>query len=514
MAVEAIPVAHEDMGAIPCTGSRRNRFYTIFMKASCKAAIVKATLFLVIPAAGAMAQDLEKNIFGPTEEIRLQAEQADAALLSPGAYLKGIKNFDRAKRDFANDEDPDRVRKRLAKASEDFRSARENSEVAKLTLAAGIEGRRAAQEAEATRLAASDWNAAEKTFNAAVLALERDNAKAAQKKHDEATVQFRTAELNAIRTLVLAEAWQLIAEVRQKKIEEFVPQTLGRAERLAKHANDLIIEDRYALDEPLAVADRAIYEARHALYIATLASRIEQEESSVEALILDWESSLGDIAMAANIEPDFSVGPEESSAGIIILLEEIPGLRSDLKDRDALIVDLEEEIRELDAAYGGASADRSRLIRRLEQQARVREQFRQVENMFTNSEAVVLRDGNHLIVRLVGLNFASNSVELRQNTEALLIKVQSAIDVFPQCALTVEGHTDAQGNASRNLTLSEERAQAVKTYMTDVMRIPAFRINALGYGDTRPIASNKTDAGRARNRRIDLIIAPEELFLP
>jgi len=482
MAVEAIPVAHEDMGAIPCTGSRRNRFYTIFMKASCKAAIVKATLFLVIPAAGAMAQDLEKNIFGPTEEIRLQAEQADAALLSPGAYLKGIKNFDRAKRDFANDEDPDRVRKRLAKASEDFRSARENSEVAKLTLAAGIEGRRAAQEAEATRLAASDWNAAEKTFNAAVLALERDNAKAAQKKHDEATVQFRTAELNAIRTLVLAEAWQLIAEVRQKKIEEFVPQTLGRAERLAKHANDLIIEDRYALDEPLAVADRAIYEARHALYIATLASRIEQEESSVEALILDWESSLGDIAMAANIEPDFSVGPEESSAGIIILLEEIPGLRSDLKDRDALIVDLEEEIRELD--------------------------------MFTNSEAVVLRDGNHLIVRLVGLNFASNSVELRQNTEALLIKVQSAIDVFPQCALTVEGHTDAQGNASRNLTLSEERAQAVKTYMTDVMRIPAFRINALGYGDTRPIASNKTDAGRARNRRIDLIIAPEELFLP
>jgi len=514
MAVEAIPVAHEDMGAIPCTGSRRNRFYTIFMKASCKAAIVKATLFLVIPAAGAMAQDLEKNIFGPTEEIRLQAEQADAALLSPGAYLKGIKNFDRAKRDFANDEDPDRVRKRLAKASEDFRSARENSEVAKLTLAAGIEGRRAAQEAEATRLAASDWNAAEKTFNAAVLALERDNAKAAQKKHDEATVQFRTAELNAIRTLVLAEAWQLIAEVRQKKIEEFVPQTLGRAERLAKHANDLIIEDRYALDEPLAVADRAIYEARHALYIATLASRIEQEESSVEALILDWESSLDDNAMAANIEPDFSVGPEESSAGIIILLEEIPGLRSDLKDRDALIVDLEEEIRELDAAYGGASADRSRLIRRLEQQARVREQFRQVENMFTNSEAVVLRDGNHLIVRLVGLNFASNSVELRQNTEALLIKVQSAIDVFPQCALTVEGHTDAQGNASRNLTLSEERAQAVKTYMTDVMRIPAFRINALGYGDTRPIASNKTDAGRARNRRIDLIIAPEELFLP
>jgi len=177
------------------------------MRATCKATIVKATSFLVILAAGAMAQDLDKTVFGPTEDIRLQAEQAGATLLSPGAYLQGIKNFDLAKRDFAKDENPDRVRKRLEKANEDFRAARENAEVAKLTLAASIESRRAAQEAEAARLVTSDWIAAEKTFNAAVLALERDNAKTAQKKHDEATAQFRTAELNAIRTLVLAEAW-------------------------------------------------------------------------------------------------------------------------------------------------------------------------------------------------------------------------------------------------------------------------------------------------------------------
>jgi OOP family OmpA-OmpF porin len=194
-----------------------------------------------------------------------------------------------------------------------------------------------------------------------------------------------------------------------------------------------------------------------------------------------------------------------------VLLEELPGLRSDLADRDALIVDLEEEIRELDAELGGTSADRSNLIRRLEQQARVREQFRQVENMFTNSEALVLREGNRLIARLVGLNFASNSAELGTDNEALLAKVQSAIDVFPQCELTIEGHTDATGNAGKNMTLSEERAQAVKTYMTEVMRIPAFRIAATGYGDTRPIANNKTEEGRARNRRIDLIIAPKEL---
>jgi outer membrane protein OmpA-like peptidoglycan-associated protein len=173
-----------------------------------------------------------------------------------------------------------------------------------------------------------------------------------------------------------------------------------------------------------------------------------------------------------------------------------------------LITGLEEEIRELDAALGGASADRSQLIRRLEQQARIREQFRQIENMFSSNEAVVLRNGNNLIIRLVGLSFASGSTELGPDTEILLTKAQTAIEVFPQCSLTVEGHTDTTGKAKKNLALSDERAQSVKTYMTEVMRIPAFRIEAVGYGDTRPVANNKTDQGRARNRRIDLIITP------
>lgn len=498
------------MAAIPYTESPTHRFHVKHMKATAKAAIVLATLFL--PAVG-MAQNPGKTVFAPTEDLRTQAEQADAALLSPRSYLNGIRKFDQAKSSFAKDGNADRAHKNLAKADEAFRIAWQNAEVAKLTLKTGIESRIAAQTADAARLAASDWLVAEKTFNGAALALESDNLKKAQKKQAEASKQYRLAELNAIRVRVLAVPWRLIAEAEQKKIDRFAPQTINRARQLAVRANDLIVTNRYALDEPLSLADRAVYEARHALFIAAIASRIDARDTSVEALVLNWESSLGDIAAAAKIEPDFSTGTDQARADIIVLLEEIPGLRSDLKDRDALIVDLEEEIRELDVTLGGASADRSKLIRQIEQQARVREQFRQIENMFASDEAVVLRDGNNLIVRLVGLSFASGSAELGPDTETLMKKVQSAINVFPQCNLTVEGHTDAQGNAEKNLALSERRAQAVKTYMTSIMRIPAFRIKASGYGDARPIANNKTTEGRARNRRIDLIIEPNPASL-
>jgi OmpA-OmpF porin, OOP family len=475
------------------------------MKISGKVTIAMAMLLL---ASIATADDLDKSIVGPTENIRLQAEQADANLLSPKIYMKGVRSFDLAKDYLAKDKDPDRVRKKLAEADTLFRQAQNNSEVAKLTLMTAIESRAAAQKAEAARLVTNDWIMAEKTFNAAVLALESGNQKAALRKHEEANIQFRTAELNAIRTFVLAEAWQLLTEINNKKLDIFVPQTLDQAKQLITRAEDLIITDRYALDEPMILASQAINKAQYAIYIGTLAGKIKVQDLSVEALILQRDSSLLNIAKAANVESDLSFGPDKTSAEIILLLEELPGLRSDLQDRNALITGLEEEIRELDAALGGASADRSQLIRRLEQQARIREQFRQIENMFSSNEAVVLRNGNNLIIRLVGLSFASGSTELGPDTEILLTKAQTAIEVFPQCSLTVEGHTDTTGKAKKNLALSDERAQSVKTYMTEVMRIPAFRIEAVGYGDTRPVANNKTDQGRARNRRIDLIITP------
>jgi len=183
-------------------------------------------------------------------------------------------------------------------------------------------------------------------------------------------------------------------------------------------------------------------------------------------------------------------------------------LRATVAEQNVQILGLEDEIRELDSRLGGAAEDRDALIRKVERQARIREQFGQVKDTFEPDEAIVLRDGDKLIIRLVGLNFASNSANLDPSSAPLMAKVEAAIAVFPQCTLTVEGHTDSIGKVERNQTLSEDRATSVMNYMTGTLRIPSFRIAAVGYGDSRPVASNRTDEGRAQNRRIDLIITP------
>lgn len=72
--------------------------------------------------------------------------------------------------------------------------------------------------------------------------------------------------------------------------------------------------------------------------------------------------------------------------------------------------------------------------------------------------------------------------------------------------LTIEGHTDNVGKAAYNKNLSQRRAEAVKNYMVTKGGIEADRLNAVGYGQERPVASNKTRDGRAKNRRVEAAV--------
>jgi outer membrane protein OmpA-like peptidoglycan-associated protein len=183
-------------------------------------------------------------------------------------------------------------------------------------------------------------------------------------------------------------------------------------------------------------------------------------------------------------------------------------LEQEKSDNEIRIADMEEEMRALDERLGGATAERAALIQRLEAQARVKQQFEQVEKMFTSDEARVFRQGNNIILRLVGLSFDSGASQIKPENFDLLGKVEKAIDVFPRSELIIEGHTDSFGGDDLNQKLSQERAESVQQYMINAMRIPTYRLIATGYGETRPVASNETEAGRARNRRIDIVIKP------
>lgn len=77
---------------------------------------------------------------------------------------------------------------------------------------------------------------------------------------------------------------------------------------------------------------------------------------------------------------------------------------------------------------------------------------------------------------------------------------------YPDLNVVIEGHTDSVGSDAYNKKLSQERANAVKKYMVEENGIAATRIKTVGYGEEKPITSNTTAEGRAKNRRVEAAV--------
>jgi len=102
-----------------------------------------------------------------------------------------------------------------------------------------------------------------------------------------------------------------------------------------------------------------------------------------------------------------------------------------------------------------------------------------------------------------GFIFATSQAVIKPQAYPALEEVVSILTENPQLKIEIEGHTDNKGPAKLNQRLSEERAQAVLDYLTK-HGIASDRLTAVGYGFSKPIASNDTPEGRARNRRVEL----------
>jgi outer membrane protein OmpA-like peptidoglycan-associated protein len=113
---------------------------------------------------------------------------------------------------------------------------------------------------------------------------------------------------------------------------------------------------------------------------------------------------------------------------------------------------------------------------------------------------------NQIDVRLTSdVLFDYNSSELRPESRAVLGDLAQNFRRYNDEIIDVEGHTDATGTHDYNQQLSEKRADSVKGYLID-QGVVASRINAIGYGETRPKAANDTPEGRQLNRRVEIHI--------
>ena len=136
---------------------------------------------------------------------------------------------------------------------------------------------------------------------------------------------------------------------------------------------------------------------------------------------------------------------------------------------------------------------------------------RQEEELRRQTEGTgieVQRVGDQIALNMPsGITFDVNSAAIKGDFYGPLDQVSTTLMEYPKTAIDVVGHASSDGDDAYNQALSERRASSVSSYLVN-SGVQSVRLNSFGMGETQPIADNATQAGRAANRRVEILLTP------
>ena len=139
-------------------------------------------------------------------------------------------------------------------------------------------------------------------------------------------------------------------------------------------------------------------------------------------------------------------------------------------------------------------------------------QAREIKTALPGAEVERVNEGIKVTMKENMVNFAFNSSELSSATKTNLDKLAKVLVNNPDTNINIYGHTDNKGTDAYNMTLSEKRANSVVNYLAS-HGVKRNRMFAKGMGESNPVATNETEAGRAENRRVEFAITANEKMI-
>jgi outer membrane protein OmpA-like peptidoglycan-associated protein len=516
-------------------------------------------LAVTLPARDACAADRAK--FDELAKIMDTGKAAEADVFAPKAWAKASERFASARTLLEQSRKQSDIDKVVAEAREYAENAGKATQVGKLSLQQYLEPRNKAKAAKAPLLVTDLYTLAETKFLEATAKVEGGDVKGGLRRAAEATPLFDKAEDAAIRVEILGPADKLIDKAVVDEAVKYAPSTLDAARSARKRGDAVLTKDRYNRTESVKEAKHAEYEARHASNIATSVRSLNRNDQAWEKLMLLYEIQMNRFGQKMGWEYlPFDNGPIAATDSVVAFIEKLQGetartksekaensaqltgqmqqlrggvsqqlqqvlarlaVASEENDPVKLAQLVDQKVGEL-VAEKAANSEKSKAtelklaeLTTVHQEASAQLQARQAkDDRFTKakqtlnpSEGEILLNANgDVVLRLSGISFDPGKADIKDAHVPLLQKVESIFKLYPDATYVVEGHTDASGEGVANQQLSEKRAFALMQYLRQGLSIPADRIKAIGYGAEKPIASNAAPDGRAKNRRIDILI--------
>jgi outer membrane protein OmpA-like peptidoglycan-associated protein len=269
--------------------------------------------------------------------------------------------------------------------------------------------------------------------------------------------------------------------VRDAEIAVLQARARTAAERRAAEAEARALAERRAAEERLAAQEAAAREREQAR--ADLEARLAAERAAAER----------EAAARSQAERDRAAAELEKTRA------ELEASRQAAEDAQRAAAAERQRLEEQQKEQAAHAAELARLAA---EQEKTQEELRRTLSQL----AAVRQEARGLIVTLPGsIYFDVNKSDVKPAMRARLTEIAKALAAVPTQRVLIEGHTDSDGTAVYNLQLSRLRADSVRSVLV-AGGVSPDRIEPQGYGETRPIATNGTAAGKAQNRRVELVL--------
>jgi outer membrane protein OmpA-like peptidoglycan-associated protein len=293
----------------------------------------------------------------------------------------------------------------------------------------------------------------------------------------------------------LFEARNAVRIARAAKAEQYATSTFAKAEQDLKQA-----EDSYRRKQGRTPIGTVTREASQTAEEARVMSLKRQEEERVQA---EKDAAAAREAQSkADAERSKEQAELEAQKSALQKQQADAAQAAALAQQQALQAENEKTRLQAEEAERGrqkAEADKAQLRARLLQQL--------------NAILITRDTARGLVATMPDVLFETNSFTLRPRARESLAKFAGILLAYPELRLEVDGHTDSTGSDEYNQQLSEKRATSVRDYLVQ-QGVPISAVAVMGFGKTKPIASNATASGRQQNRRVELVVSGEVIGTP
>jgi OmpA-OmpF porin, OOP family len=458
-----------------------------------------------------------------------EARMAQLNILAPDGFKKAENAFFSARKDLEKGNSIAHIHRSVMESRAYLQQAEETAKVARTTLRDALKDREMARNAGALKFE-REYRRVENDFLDLARAIERGNLSVAQNNRSQVSAGYRDLEVRAIKEETIGEVRALITRADTADARKIAPRAYTQALEQLNAADTFISANPYAKEAIHSMAREALFQAHRLMVITEQGHRVQAMPP--ESIVLLMENHLQTISAALGAQDmrnqDFptqldniveSVNALHSDRAFMsqknqALLADLEHLKADYQAQvDALnvrVATLEGKTREDQMAKERMARERMAVEQRLAAERKFNQRYRTVQDYFESEEADVYKQDNQLVIRIKAMRFPVGKSIIMPENYALLSKVQKAIRTFDDPRVIVEGHTDSTGSDEVNTLLSQQRAEAVRAYMIANQILSPDGIAAVGYGSERPLASNATPAGRSINRRIDIVIIPQD----